>query len=51
VVVVVECLLCGAGMFIFDLRTRGIDMPGRLDVAQLIDELAWDGKPVLFISS
>jgi ABC-type sugar transport system ATPase subunit len=50
-VVLAKWLECGADVFIFDEPTHGIDVEGKVEVYDLMDELADAGKGVIFISS
>jgi ABC-type sugar transport system ATPase subunit len=50
-VVLAKWLLHGAEIFVFDEPTHGIDVQGKEDVYAVMDELAGQGKAVLFISS
>jgi ABC-type sugar transport system ATPase subunit len=50
-VVLAKWLLHGADVFVFDEPTHGIDVQGKEDVYAVMDELANNGKAVLFISS
>ena len=50
-VVLAKWLESGADVFIFDEPTHGIDVEGKADVYRLMEELADQGKGVIFISS
>ena len=50
-VVLAKWLERGAEVFIFDEPTHGIDVEGKADVYEVMDELADAGKGVIFISS
>ena len=50
-VVLAKWLESGADVFIFDEPTHGIDVEGKEEVYDLMDELADSGKGVIFISS
>ncbi|MCZ4500273.1 MAG: Ribose import ATP-binding protein RbsA [Marmoricola sp.] len=50
-VVLAKWLLHGAEVFVFDEPTHGIDVQGKEDVYAVMDELAAQGKAVVFISS
>jgi len=50
-VVLAKWLLHGAEVFVFDEPTHGIDVQGKEDVYAVMDELAREGKAVVFISS
>ena len=50
-VVIARWLACGASIFIFDEPTRGIDVGAKVEVHQLMSELAQAGRCVIMISS
>jgi ABC-type sugar transport system ATPase subunit len=50
-VVLAKWLESGADVFIFDEPTAGIDVEGKEEVYRLMEDLANDGKGVIFISS
>jgi ribose transport system ATP-binding protein len=50
-VVIAKWLLRDCDILIFDEPTRGIDIAARLEIYQLLDGLAADGKAVLVVSS
>ena len=50
-VVLAKWLESGADIFIFDEPTHGIDVQGKEEVYKLMEELADQGKGVIFISS
>ena len=50
-VVLAKWLDSGADVFIFDEPTHGIDVEGKEEVYRLMEELAEQGKGVIFISS
>jgi ABC-type sugar transport system ATPase subunit len=50
-VVLAKWLESGADVFIFDEPTHGIDVEGKEEVYRLMEELADQGKGVIFISS
>ena len=50
-VVLAKWLDSGADVFIFDEPTHGIDVEGKEEVYRLMEELADQGKGVIFISS
>jgi len=50
-VVLAKWLDSGADVFIFDEPTHGIDVEGKEEVYRLMEELAGQGKGVIFISS
>jgi ABC-type sugar transport system ATPase subunit len=50
-VILAKWLESGADILIFDEPTHGIDVDGKNEVYDLMDELAAQGKGVIFISS
>jgi ABC-type sugar transport system ATPase subunit len=50
-VVLAKWLESGADVFIFDEPTHGVDVEGKHEVYDLMDELAAEGRGVIFISS
>ncbi|MCS7314139.1 MAG: sugar ABC transporter ATP-binding protein [Bryobacterales bacterium] len=50
-VVIAKWLLARARVFLFDEPTRGIDVGAKIEVFQLMDELARNGAAVLMVSS
>ena len=50
-VVLAKWLFCDSDVYIMDEPTRGIDVGAKLDVYNVINDLAEKGKSILFISS
>ena len=50
-VVIAKWLFCGARVFLFDEPTRGIDVGAKVEVFDLMDQLARGGAAVLMVSS
>lgn len=50
-VVLAKWLFCDADLYIMDEPTRGIDVGAKYDVYTIINELAAQGKGIIFISS
>jgi len=50
-VAIAKWLACGAGIFLFDEPTRGIDVGAKVEVFQVMDELARSGAAILMVSS
>jgi len=50
-VVISKWLLCGARVFLFDEPTRGIDVGAKVEVFELMDQLARSGAAILMVSS
>ncbi len=50
-VVIAKWLLSGAKIFLFDEPTRGIDIGAKLEVFQILEELARQGAAILLVSS
>jgi len=50
-VVIAKWLLTGAKIFLFDEPTRGIDIGAKLEVLQILEELARQGAAILLVSS
>jgi ABC-type sugar transport system ATPase subunit len=50
-VVIAKWLVCAARVFLFDEPTRGIDVGAKIEVFQMMDELARAGAAILMISS
>jgi ribose transport system ATP-binding protein len=50
-VVIARWLFCSARIFLFDEPTRGIDVAAKVDVFELMDELARSGAAILMVSS
>jgi putative multiple sugar transport system ATP-binding protein len=50
-VVLAKWLFCDSDVYIMDEPTRGIDVGAKLDVYNVINDLAEKGKTILFISS
>ncbi len=50
-VVIARWLTTGASVFLLDEPTRGIDVPARRRIYQLIDTLAAEGKGIVIVSS
>ena len=50
-VAIAKWLVCGARVFLFDEPTRGIDVGAKIEVFQMMDELARAGAAILMVSS
>jgi ABC-type sugar transport system ATPase subunit len=50
-VVIAKWLARGARIFLFDEPTRGIDVGAKVEVFELMDELAKNGAAILMVSS
>jgi ribose transport system ATP-binding protein len=50
-VVIAKWLASGARIFLFDEPTRGIDVAAKVEVFELMDELARNGAAILMVSS
>ena len=50
-VVIAKWLLSGASVFLFDEPTRGIDVGAKVEVFEVMDELARNGAAILMVSS
>ncbi|HEV2688605.1 MAG TPA: sugar ABC transporter ATP-binding protein [Bryobacteraceae bacterium] len=50
-VAIAKWLVCGARIFLFDEPTRGIDVGAKIEVFQMMDELARAGAAILMVSS
>jgi ribose transport system ATP-binding protein len=50
-VAIAKWLVCGARVFLFDEPTRGIDVGAKVEVFQMMDELARGGAAILMVSS
>ena len=50
-VVISKWLATGAKVFLFDEPTRGIDVGAKVEVFQVMDELARNGAAILMVSS
>ena len=50
-VAIAKWLVCGARVFLFDEPTRGIDVGAKIEVFQVMDELARGGAAILMVSS
>ena len=50
-VVIAKWLLSGAKVFLFDEPTRGIDVGAKVEVFEVMDELARNGAAILMVSS
>lgn len=50
-VVLAKWLVHGADVFVFDEPTHGIDVAGKEDVYRVLEQLADEGKAIVFISS
>jgi ribose transport system ATP-binding protein len=50
-VAIAKWLVCGARVFLFDEPTRGIDVGAKIEVFQVMDELARAGAAILMVSS
>ena len=50
-VAIAKWLACGARVLLFDEPTRGIDVGAKVEVFQLMDELARSGAAILMVSS
>ncbi len=50
-VAIAKWLLRGARVFLFDEPTRGIDVGAKMEVFQMVDELARSGAAILMVSS
>ena len=50
-VVISKWLACGAKVFLFDEPTRGIDVGAKVEVFEVMDELARSGAAILMVSS
>ena len=50
-VVISKWLLSGARIYLFDEPTRGIDVGAKLEVFQILEELAQQGAAILMVSS
>jgi ABC-type sugar transport system ATPase subunit len=50
-VAIAKWLVCGARVFLFDEPTRGIDVGAKIEVFQMMDELARGGAAILMVSS
>lgn len=50
-VVIAKWLLSGAKIFLFDEPTRGIDVGAKIEVFEVMDELARNGAAILMVSS
>jgi ribose transport system ATP-binding protein len=50
-VVIAKWLLSGARVFLFDEPTRGIDVGAKVEVFEVMDELARNGAAILMVSS
>jgi ABC-type sugar transport system ATPase subunit len=50
-VVIAKWLFCKASIFLFDEPTRGIDVGAKVEVFQLMDQLAHTGAAILMVSS
>lgn len=49
--VIGKWLRCGSRVYLFDEPTKGVDVSGRAEIYQLIDELAAQGAAVVVVSS
>jgi ABC-type sugar transport system ATPase subunit len=50
-VAIAKWLVSGASVFLFDEPTRGIDVGAKIEVFQMMDELARAGAAILMVSS
>jgi ABC-type sugar transport system ATPase subunit len=50
-VAIAKWLVCAARIFLFDEPTRGIDVGAKIEVFQMMDELARAGAAILMVSS
>jgi ribose transport system ATP-binding protein len=50
-VAIAKWLVCAARVFLFDEPTRGIDVGAKIEVFQMMDELARGGAAILMVSS
>jgi ABC-type sugar transport system ATPase subunit len=50
-VAIAKWLVCAARIFLFDEPTRGIDVGAKIEVFQMMDELARNGAAILMVSS
>ena len=50
-VAIAKWLVCAARVFLFDEPTRGIDVGAKIEVFQMMDELARAGAAILMVSS
>ncbi|MEE0326260.1 MAG: ATP-binding cassette domain-containing protein, partial [Butyricicoccus sp.] len=50
-VILSKWILCDSDILILDEPTRGIDVGAKYEIYQIINQLAADGKTVIFISS
>ena len=50
-VAIAKWLVCGARVFLFDEPTRGIDVGAKIEVFQVMEELARAGAAILMVSS
>lgn len=50
-VVIAKWLVRGASVFLFDEPTRGIDVGAKVEVYEVMDELARGGAAILMVSS
>jgi ABC-type sugar transport system ATPase subunit len=50
-VAIAKWLVCAARIFLFDEPTRGIDVGAKIEVFQMMDELARSGAAILMVSS
>ena len=50
-VAIAKWLVCAARVFLFDEPTRGIDVGAKIEVFQMMDELARSGAAILMVSS
>jgi ABC-type sugar transport system ATPase subunit len=50
-VAIAKWLVCAARVFLFDEPTRGIDVGAKIEVFQVMDELARSGAAILMVSS
>ncbi|MFT7711859.1 sugar ABC transporter ATP-binding protein [Clavibacter tessellarius] len=50
-IVIAKWIWLGAGVFLFDEPTKGVDVGGKVEIYELIDQLAADGNAVIVVSS